>query len=74
MNDTLGKIMGGIIIGIIVVCTAFLFSVLFAFPFKWLWNYVMPSMFGLPIIGFWKALCMMWLSSLIFKNSNTSTK
>ena len=37
-------------------------SLIIAFPIKWLWNGVMPDLFGLPEITFWKAygLYLLW--------------
>ena len=32
-----------------------LFSLPFAWPVEWLWNWLMPSIFGLARISFWKA-------------------
>lgn len=31
-----------------------------------LWNWLMPSLFGLPLIGFWQAVGLMALSWLLF--------
>lgn len=43
------------------------FSLLIAFPIKWLWNDVMPDMFGLPEITFWKAYGMYLLFHLLLR-------
>ena len=56
---------------------AILAGFLLAFPIMWLWNWLMPVIFGLPIIGFWKAWGLMMLCSLLFKshtNGNTTNK
>ena len=37
-----------------------------AFPTMWLWNYVMPYLFGLPIITFWQALAIDILGQILF--------
>jgi hypothetical protein len=31
-----------------------------------LWNWLMPALFGLPVIGFWQAVGLMALSWLLF--------
>ena len=31
-----------------------------------LWNWLMPGLFGLPVIGFWQAVGLMALSWLLF--------
>ena len=35
-----------------------------------LWNWLMPGLFGLATIGYFKSLGLYALSSLLFKNSN----
>jgi len=58
------------IIGIIVLVliVAFGLSLLFAYPIMWLWNWLMPMIFGLPIINFWQAFGLNLLSSLLLKS------
>jgi len=53
--------------------SALLTVAIFSFPVLWLWNWVMPITFGLPVIDFWTASGLLMLSNLLFKN-NTSTK
>lgn len=36
------------------------------FPIKWLWNWIMPNIFGLPEISFWMALGIALLVSILF--------
>lgn len=54
-----------------VLCVALIvilvFSLLIAFPIKWLWNGVMPDIFGLPEITFWKAYGMYLLFHLLLR-------
>lgn len=40
----------------------------------WCWNYVMPSLFGLPEITFIQAIALNILASCLFKTHNTITK
>ena len=35
---------------------------------KWVWNWVMPTLFGLTVITYWQALALGLLVSLLFKN------
>ena len=51
-----------------------LFSLLIAFPIKWLWNGVMPDMFGLPEITFWKAYGMYLLFHLLLRGVTINEK
>lgn len=64
----------------IVVSAAFLIlfalsfsSLLLAFPVKWLWNYVMPTIFGLTTITYWQAFALFLLSGLLLKGYTTSS-
>lgn len=56
---------------LVMLCGVFIvivvFSLLIAFPIKWLWNGVMPDIFGLPEITFWKAYGMYLLFHLLLR-------
>ena len=45
------------------------FSLIFALPVMWLWNWLIPSIFGLCTIGYWKAVGILILSGLLFRSS-----
>ena len=47
---------------IIVICL----SLLEAFPLMWLWNALMPALFGLTRITFWQAVGLGLLTSILF--------
>jgi len=53
-------VLGGVALGVLV-----------AFLLGWvvmlLWNWLMPSIFGLPAIGFWKAWGLVILAHILFK-------
>ncbi len=38
----------------------------FGFAVMWLWNRLMPALFGLHSIGFWQALGLLILSKILF--------
>jgi hypothetical protein len=59
------------IIGLVVL--VFVIALLFALPVMWLWNDLMPELFGLKTINFWKALELSLLCSALFKSSNSSS-
>lgn len=42
-------------------------SLLLAWPVKLLWNWLMPVIFGLPLISFWQAAGLMLLISILFR-------
>lgn len=41
-------------------------AIIIGFPIKWLWNWIMPNVFGLPEISFWMALGIALLISILF--------
>lgn len=57
---------------IVLVGTVVLITLLMALPVMWLWNWLMPELFGMTTITFWQALGISMLSSLLFKSYNTS--
>jgi len=57
------------VIGLLVVL-----AVIMALPTMWLWNWLMPPIFGLIKIGFWQALGLNLLSGILIKGSTTSSK
>jgi len=59
------------IIGILIA--AFLLSILFAYPVKWLWNSTVTELFGFKEIGIWVAWKIALLCSFLFKNTSLSS-
>ena len=59
-----GNIMKGVMI----------FAVLALLPASvmWLWNWLMPDIFGITTINYWQALGLMVLTSLLFYRSGSS--
>lgn len=49
-------------------------SLIIAFPIKWLWNGVMPDLFGLPEITFWKACGLYLLWHLLLRGVTINEK
>jgi hypothetical protein len=45
---------------------ALVFATLFGFVVVWLWNWLMPELFGLREIGFWQAWGLILLSKILF--------
>lgn len=58
--------------GVVFVFLAFV-ALLLGLPLMWLWNWLMPDLFGLKEIGFWQAVGLNFLSSILFKSSSTSS-
>ena len=42
-------------------------ALLFGFILMWLWNWLMPDIFGLPTISFWQAWGLVLLSHILVK-------
>lgn len=50
------------------------FVILLGFPLQLLWNWLMPDIFNLPRIGFWQAVGLNVLSSILFGSAQTTLK
>ncbi len=53
----------GVLIGLVVAIIAIL---VFSFIFMWIWNLVVPDVFGLKQITLWQALGILILASILF--------
>ena len=42
-------------------------GLIMGFPTMWLWNWLMPTIFGLTKIGFWQSVGLMFLSGLLIR-------
>ena len=51
----------------ILLVIAIIIGVLIAFPVMWIWNALMPVIFGLKTITFWQAFGLTMLCDLLFK-------
>jgi len=58
-------IMGMAVLGVIAAASL---GLLFGFVVKWLWNWLMPGIFGLTTITFWQAWGLVMLSHILFKS------
>ena len=67
ITDTIETVLAALLI--LVVVTAIL-----GFPLMLLWNWLIPTIFGLPYITFWQALGLNILSTILFKSTSTSKK
>ena len=59
----LAHIIGWILIGL---AFAGLFALVFGYVVKWVWNMLMPAIFGLGQITFWQAVGIVILAKLLF--------
>ena len=60
---TLGDLMNGIVVSAVWLILA---AVLFVVPSWFLWNWLMPEIFGLPEIGFIECFGMLLLARMLF--------
>ncbi len=56
----------GMAIGGVIIAAAMAF--IFGFAVMWLWNWLMPAIFGLTTITFWQAWGLVVLSHILFKS------
>ena len=59
------------IFGVVVLIAGL--ALLMALPTMWLWNWLMPDIFGLVEIGFWQALGLNFLAGIFFKPASSSS-
>ena len=57
------RIIGMVFVGVIF---AVLFALVFGLLVKWLWNVLMPGLFGVPQITYWQAFGIVILAKLLF--------
>jgi len=61
-GKSIGEIIGWIILGVIAVVGL---AILFGFIIMWLWNWIMPEIFGLTTITYWQAVGIFILSKIL---------
>lgn len=54
-----------IILLVVLIVLAFVYSGIL----MWVWNMIIPALFGLPMISFWQALGIYIISNILFKGS-----
>ena len=59
---------------LLAAAVAFLASVLIAYPVKWLWNWLLPEIFGLKEISALQAWGLVFLLNLMIPNRNRTEK
>ena len=59
---------------LLVVGILMLAVILFGAPLMLLWNWLMPTIFGLPEIGFLQACGLQLLATILFKSITTNKK
>ena len=55
----------------IVIGLLLLSAIILAFPTMWLWNWLMPNIFGVMKIDLYQAMGINFLSNILFKSNVT---
>ena len=63
-------------VGIIIMFVLFIIAIalILTFPIMWLWNWLMPMIFGLMKLTFWQTLGVALLSGMLFGSKNIKSK
>lgn len=70
MIETIFKFLGLLIITLLLI---FLFALLSGVPVFFLWNWLCPELFNLPVITFWQAVGLSALCGCLFKNTSSNS-
>lgn len=73
-NSRLEKIIKTIIKGLFFAAVGFLILALFGFVVKWLWNSLLPDIFGVKAITYWQGLGLLVLGRLLFGGFGSDNK
>lgn len=63
------RIIGLVILGLI---GATAIALLLGYVVVWLWNWLMPALFGFTTITFWQAVALVFLAKILFGGFHTS--
>jgi hypothetical protein len=55
------------------VIIAFFSAMMLAFPIKWMWNWLIPTLFNGPVISAVQAWGLMFLSAMLLSRSTVSS-
>ncbi|HPA26005.1 MAG TPA: hypothetical protein PLK76_04590 [bacterium] len=66
------KLAFGIGIGILAIAIIAVVSLVAAIPTYFLWNWLMPTIFGIKVVTFWQAWGINFLAGILFKSSSSS--
>lgn len=69
--DVFLKVVGAVVVVAVLVVAA---AAIYAFPVKWLWNWLLPSIFNLRKINVFEAWGMLALCGLLFRSSSSARK
>jgi len=68
------KVVEQVLTAVLMIAVAiFLAAIIWGFPTMWLWNWLMPKLFGVPTVNFWEAFGLSLLAGILLK-SNVNIK
>lgn len=68
MTDLIGeKILYNTFLIIVAIFLSLLWNLLWAFPLMWAWNYTIPYIFGLPVIGWLHSFLLLFILESLWK-------
>ncbi len=70
-TNWLEKLALGVGIGVLTIFIIAVVSIIAAIPTFFLWNWLMPTIFGIVKITFWQAWGVNFLAGVLFKSSST---
>lgn len=70
----LEKIGLGVVFGVVAIAIIAIVGIIAAIPTYFLWNWLMPEIFGIKTITFWQAWGVVFLSGILFKGNGSSSK
>ena len=68
-NEVLTQLGANVTAWIAAIAFIAVVCILLMFPVMWLWNWLMPLIFGLCRINIWQALGLNLLSAILFKSN-----
>ncbi len=69
----LEKLVFGVGIGVLAIFIIAIISLVGAIPTYFLWNWLMPTIFGIKAVTFWQAWGINLLAGILFKSFSSST-
>lgn len=67
-ENLVNKILIVLLAAVSMLLVVSVFALIAAFPTMFLWNWLMPELFGIKAVTFWQALGINLLTGILFKN------
>jgi len=70
----LNELLKGVLLVVGIIVMAFIIFAIGAWPTMLLWNWLMPTIFGLTTITYWQSFGLLWLTTLLFRSGMSNSK